>query len=140
MREEILILILTIVFIMGFGVSASESPKLLKAEWQDEGTASAYILSASYDDAWEKALDVILFEKFKLRGAIGESIHEALVVEKETGLIVVKGHNNRGAKYTVKITLRKKNCNVLIQCRSDSAWKKKVVERFFLLFEKKFKV
>lgn len=130
MRMKVLILGLALTAIFILGLSTLASFELVKLEWEDDGTASAIILNASYNEVWEKVLDILLFEDFKLSNTV-KPTHEAVTIEKDTGLIVIKGLISYSAKYTLKVTLRKRDCNIIVECRSDGAWRKKVVEKFF---------
>ena len=153
MRIKILALGLMVYFIVVFGTSALAFPQLQEVEWEDKGTASAVILGSSYDEVWEKVLDVLLFGKFKMKGGSRRSTHDATTVEKNTGLIVIKGvvggfeyggpmHSAVGGeygKYILKVTIQEKDDSIVIKAQCNSAWKKEVIKKFFQLLEKEVK-
>ena len=130
-------MILTIWFITSLGISTLGASQLIRIEREDPGGGtSAYILNTSYDEVWDKVLDVLLYEKFKIR-KLQASVHSILIVDMDKGLIVIKGSTGP-INYTLKCTLHKKDCNVLVTCRCAGLYKPSIIEKVFQLFEKKF--
>ena len=84
---------LIVLTIMVFGIPVSAMAEESKVEWEyiKGGQSRAIIKDASYDEVWEKVMDVLLFEKFKIKGAILNVRHNTVTMEKATGLFVVNG-------------------------------------------------
>ena len=128
---------LMVLIILFLGFSGLTFSQMQDVEWEDKRTASVVILNTSYDEIWEQALDILLFEKFKMRGSMFKSIHEAITVEKNTGLIVVKGSLSGYPAYMLKISVNKKNDCIVVKAQSTGSgrWKKRPIEKFFQLLK-----
>lgn len=144
------LMVLTIV-VLGISILAvAEAQK--KVEWEflpgkyeEKRIASAIVIGFSYDEVWDKALDVLLFKKLTPWGALMKVRHEVVVVEKNSGLIVVRGimkaFGSEDWKYVLKIMIRETDGQITIKCRCDSdasvsgGRRKQVIEEFFQLLE-----
>lgn len=140
---------LTIVFVMILIVSiltAAEKPKI---EWEyiKGGLGKATVQDATFDEVWEKTLDILMFGKFKMKGAPKRSTHDATTVEKDAGLIVINGVvegleqwvSRSSLRYVLKVIVREKENHVEINLNCSSTWKKEVIKEFFQLYEEALK-
>jgi len=140
-----------ILFILVFVINplcATEAQK--KVKWEDERIASVKVVGFSYDEIWGKMLNVLLFKKFTPWGASIKIRHEVVIVEKDSGLIVLRGitkesvylHYYSGIedyKYIFKVMIQETNGQIIVKCRCDGIRGKEVIEEFFQLFKKDFK-
>ena len=135
----ILGLVLTVCFTIGLGISVlAIALEETKIEWEyiKGGQGKAVIQGASFDEVWEETLDILMFGKFKMKGAPRRSDHEATTVQKDTGLIVIKGVvGGLGYKYLLKVVIREKGDYTEIKLNCTSAWKKEIIKEFFQLYE-----
>lgn len=138
---------LMVLFILVFGIntlSLAEAQKKVKwefspEEWEGKRIASAEVIGFSYDEVWDKVLDVLLFKKFTPWGALMKVRHEVVAVEKNSGLIVVRGimkaFGSEDYKYVLKVMIRETDGQIAVKCRCDGSRKKEVIEEFFQLLE-----
>ena len=133
MKLRNLMVLAIIVFVVSVLATAEET----KVEWEyiKGGQSKAVIKDASYDEVWEKVMDVLLFEKFKVKGAILNVRHNTVTMEKATGLFVVNGLMGGNPTYVLKITIYKKDDHIVMKTRCNSAWKKRVTKTFYQLLE-----
>lgn len=124
---------LMVLTIAVFGISILAMAKESKVRWEyiKGGQGIGIVHDASYDEVWERSIDVLLFEKFRVRGSILRGTHKVITMEKDAGLIVVRGFLD----YTLKITIHKKDDHIVVKTRCNSSWKKRVIEKFFQLLE-----
>lgn len=141
MRAKILVLGFMIWLIGSFGISILYSTELPKVEWEyiKGGQGIAIVQDATFDEVWENVLDVLLFEKFKMRGQPIKVRHKTVTIEKDAGLIVVNGWIGSTFSYVLNVTVREKDNHIEVKCRCSSSWKKKAIEKFFQLLEKEVK-
>lgn len=129
---------LIVLFILVFGIntlSPAEAQKKIKWEYIKGGQGRAVVKDASYDEVWEKTIDILLFEKFKVRGAILNVRHRTVTMEKDAGLLVVNGLMGGHFTYVLKISIHEKDNHVVMKCQCNSSWKKRVIKKFFQLLE-----
>lgn len=128
------LMVWTIIF---FGFSFLAFPQMQEVEWGDvKGTASAIILNASFDEVWNRVQDILLFEKFKPRGAVKSARHQPTTTEKDSGLLVVNGYFGSSFVYVLKVSIQTKDGNIVVKAQcSNSLWRKKVIEKFFQLLK-----
>ena len=128
---------LMVLVIIVFGISVLAVAEEPKVEWEyiKGGQGMGIVRGASYDEVWERAQDVLLFEKFKPRGCVFKVRHETITVEKSSGLIAVKGFMGQTFRYTFKVIIQEKDDQIVVKTRCSSAWKKRVIEKFFQLLE-----
>ncbi len=129
---------LMVLTIMVFGISVLATAEETKVEWEyiKGGQSKAVIKDASYDEVWEKVMDVLLFEKFKVKGQILNVRHNTVTMEKTTGLFVVNGLMGGHPTYVLKITIYEKDDQIVMKTRCSSSWKKRVTKTFYQLLEK----
>lgn len=143
---------LMVLFILVFGIntlSLAEAQKKVKwefssEEWEGKRIASAEVIGFSYDEVWDKVLDVLLFKKFIPWGGLMKVRHEVVTAEKNSGLIVVRGimkaFGSEDYKYVLKVMIRETDGQIAVKCRCDGKKpsvsvksQKQVIEEFFQL-------
>ena len=133
---------LMVLIIMIFGICvlavAKEEPKV---EWKyiKGGQGTGIVRGGLFDEVWSTAMDVLMFEKFKPRGCAFKIIHEPIEIEKDTGLISLHGIMGGTRRYALRVIIQKKDDHIALKLRCTSAWKKRVIEKFFQLLEQGFK-
>ena len=115
----------------------------LTIEWEyiKGGQGKATLRGATFDEVWNRVQDILFFEKFKIKGQPIKATHEALSVEKDSGLVSVVGYRGSSRVWRLKVIIREKDgqMEVKTQCVSSSLWRKKVIVTFFQMLEKGLK-
>ncbi len=144
-----------VLFILVFGISTLSIANIQKTikwefsseEWEGLRIASAEFIGFSYDEVWGKVFDVLLFKKFAPWGKQIKVRHEIVTVEKDSGLVVVRGMINESVslsyysgsedyKYIFKVMIQEIDGQIVMKCRCDGPRKSEVIKEFFQLFEK----
>ena len=128
-------LMVLIIVVFGISILAVAEESKIKWEYIKGGQGMATIKDSSFDEVWDKTQDVLLFEKFKPRGAIGKSTHEVAVVEKNSGLITVNGYRGGRFTYIFKVKIQEKDGQIVVKTRCNTSWKKIVTKKYFQLLK-----